>query len=268
MSAYEETESTQPGEVVEELRREFVDETSETLQSLDVALDAGRNGHKSHGEIVTAFRRTALLLRGQAANFGFSSLSTLAHRMNEYLAAAPLPLPPRAWDDLQNFLDLMTGLINGPQTAEGSAPDGDAAELVRRLPRKLGFELGDIQVRNVEVMLVMTPGAQTHFVERELQQCGYRVSTVSDTILAFAMVTQIKPDLVIVSAVMPGLDGIDLAIGLASMPSTRNIPMAVITSLDPNDDRLKLLPRKVPILHKGPSFGDDLFAALDNLFLI
>jgi len=268
MSVHEGPETSQPGEVVEQLRREFIDETNETLQSLDVTLDAGRNGHQTHSDIVTAFRRVALVLRGQAANFGFGSLSTLAHRMNEYLAAAPLPLPPRAWDDLQNFLDLMQGLIDGTQTAEGSTPDTDASELVRRLPRKLGFDLGDIQVRNVEVMLVMTPGAQTHFVERELQQCGYRVSMVSDTILAFAMVTQIKPDLVIVSAVMPGLDGIDLAIALTSMPSTRNIPMAVITSLDPNDDRLKLLPRKVPILQKGPSFGDDLFTALDNLFLI
>lgn len=260
--------TSQPGEVAEQLRMEFIDETNEILQSLDVTLDAGRNGHVSHGDIVTAFRRAALVLRGQAANFGFGSLSTLAHRMNEYLEAAPLPLPPRTWDDLQSFLDLMAGPLNGTQTGEGNTPDTDASELVRRLPRKLGFDLGDIQVRNVEVMLVMTPGAQTHFVERELQQCGYRVSVVSDTFLAFAMVTQIKPDLVIVSAMMPGLEGIDLAIGLASMPSTRNIPMAVITSLDPTDDRLKLLPRKVPILQKGPSFGDDLFRALDNLFLI
>ncbi len=251
-----------PREIVEELRLEFVDEARETLQALDVTLDSARHHRTGHAQIVTAFRRAALGLRGQAANFGFGALSAVAHRLDEYLNAAPDILPPRAWDDLQGYLDLMLTLI------DSTGEDSDTSGLVRTLPPKLGFDLGDIEVRNVEVMLVMPQGAQTRFVERELQQCGYRVSVVPDTVLAFAMVTQTRPDLVIVSAVMPGLDGIDLAIALCSMPSTRNIPMAVITSLAPEDDRLKLLPLKVPVVHKGPAFGDDLFKALDNLFLI
>ena len=77
-----------------------------------------------------------------------------------------------------------------------------------------------------------------------------------------------KPDLIVLSALMPHLDGIDLAIGLAAMPSTRNTPIAVITSLDPDDERLALLPKKIPVVHKGATFGDDLFKALDSLFLI
>ncbi|MDA8229880.1 MAG: Hpt domain-containing protein [Magnetospirillum sp.] len=254
--------ATHPNEIPDQLRQEFIDETVESLQSLDLALDGGRKGRVGHGDIVTAFRRAALTLRGQAANFGMGALSAVAHRLDEYLTGAPKILPPRTWQDLQAFLDLMLEL------AERQPPDANPADLVRGLPPKLGFDLGDIEIRNVEVMLVMPQGAQTRFVERELQQCGYRVSIVPDTILAFALVTQTKPDLIIVSAVMPALDGIDLAIALASMPSTRNIPMAVITSLDPDDERLRLLPRKIPVLHKGPSFADDLFKALDDLFLI
>lgn len=250
-------------EVVEELRQEFVDEAVETLQGLDVILDSARHGRKPQAELVNEFRRAAVLLRGPAANFGLRALATLAHRLDDYLALAPSPLPPRTWDDLQRFIDLMLA------QAEGRAPaDMESAGLVRTLPARLGFDLGDIEVRNVEVMLVMPHGAQTRFVERELQQCGYRVSIVADTIEAFSLVVQTKPDLIVVSALMPHLDGIDLAVALISMPSTRNIPIAVITSLDPGDDRLKLLPKKVPVVFKGSSFGDDLFKALDNLFLI
>jgi len=157
----------------------------------------------------------------------------------------------------------MLSMVEGRQ-----ASDVVLASVVRTLPPRLGFELGDIQARNVEVMLVMPHGAQTRYVERELQQCGYRVSVVADTIEAFGHVVQSKPDLIVVSALMPHLDGIDLAIALASMPSTRNIPIAVITSLDPGDDALELLPKKIPVVHKGPTFGDDLFTALDSLFLI
>lgn len=250
-------------EVVDELRQEFVDEAIETLQGLDVSLDGSRNGHVTGAQVVNEFRRAAVRLRGPAGNFGLRTLATVAHRLDDYLANAPEVLPPRVWDDLQAFLDLMLMLAEGRQAA-----GADTAGLVRGLPARLGFELGDIQVRSVEVMLVMPYGTQTRYVEREMQQCGYRVSVLPDTIEAFAHVVQSKPDLILISALMPHLDGIDLAMGLAAMPSTRNIPMAVITSLDEGDERLALLPKKIPVVHKGPTFGDDLFKALDNLFLI
>ena len=67
---------------------------------------------------------------------------------------------------------------------------------------------------------------------------------------------------------MPELSGIDLAVALSAMPATRNIPCALITSLDPEDEYLKFLPGRVPVIHKGPSFGDDLADALSALFLI
>ncbi|HLO75793.1 MAG TPA: Hpt domain-containing protein [Magnetospirillum sp.] len=249
-------------EVVDELRQEFVDEAIEVLQSLDVLLDSGRHARVPEAQVVDEFRRAAVRLRGPAGNFGLRALATVAHRLDDYLTHAPAVLPPRVWDDLQKFLDLLVSL------AESRNSDQEPAALVRSLPPRLGFELGDIQVRSVEVMLVMPHGAQTRYVERELQQCGYRVSVFPDTIEAFGHVVQTKPDLIVVSALMPHLDGIDLAIGLAAMPSTRNIPIAVITSLDPGDERLALLPKKIPVVHKGASFGDDLFKALDSLFLI
>jgi CheY-like chemotaxis protein len=249
-------------EIVDQLRQEFIDEANERLQALDVSLDAARHGHKPEAELVKEIRRAAVLLRGQAANLGMRPLALVAHRLDDYLADAPQVLPPRAWDDLQTYLDTLEDL------AGTAVFEGDPSAMARALPRKLGFEPAEIEVRNVEVLLVMPQGAQTHFVERELQQCGYRVAILSDTIEAFAMVVQTKPDLIIVSAMMPHLDGIDLAMAFAAMPSTRNIPMAVITSFDRGDPRLDLLPKRVPVVFKGPTFGDDLFKALDNLFLI
>jgi CheY-like chemotaxis protein/HPt (histidine-containing phosphotransfer) domain-containing protein len=247
----------------DEMRQEFLDEAVELLQGLDVLLDSSRNGRSSGADVVAEFRRVALRLKGQAANFGLRPLATVAIRLDDYLLQAPKDLPPRVWDDLQKFQDVLLALAEGRV-----ATDTATAVLVRQLPVRLGFDVRDVEIRDIEVMLVMPPGAQTRFVEREMQQCGYRVSVVPDTIDAFSLAVQTKPDLIVVSAMMPHLDGIDLAIGLVSMPATRNIPIAVITSLDQGDDRLALLPAKVPVLHKGPSFGDDLFKALDNLFLI
>lgn len=50
-------------------------------------------------------------------------------------------------------------------------------EVVRSLPAKpVSFEVSAIEIRNIEVLLVMLHSAQTHYVERELQQRGYRIS--------------------------------------------------------------------------------------------
>lgn len=167
------------------------------------------------------------------------------------------------FDDLEAFIETLLDIVEGRISV-----DAEASTLVRTLPPKAGFRISDIEVRDVEVLLVMPYGAAAHFVERELQQCGYRTHTVGNTFDALSVIVRTKPDLVIVGAVMPDLSGIDLVIGLHAMPQTRNIPTALITSLPPEDDYLKLLPPDVPVIHKGEQFGDDLAEALDRLFLI
>jgi CheY-like chemotaxis protein/HPt (histidine-containing phosphotransfer) domain-containing protein len=249
-------------ELVAELRQEFLDDILESLRNLDVSLDAARNERKSTEEVMTEVRRFALSLRGQAANFGVRLIGTVAHRMEDYLASIKV-LPTRGIDDLQVFVDMLIDIVEGRV-----ASDADSSQIVRGLPAKPGFDADDIDVRDVEVMLVMHHGTATHFVEREMQACGYRVTNVTTTFEALPLIVRTKPDMVLISAIMPELTGIDLAIALASMPATRNVPTALITSLDPDDDYLKLLPAAVPVIKKGPSFGDDLADALSHLFIL
>ncbi len=249
-------------EVVEELRREFFDEAAELLQHLDVSLDAARHGRKPANELIAEIRRVAIPLRGQANTYGARLIGTVARRMEDYLANVG-DLSAQAFEDLQVFVDTLVDLV------EGRMPlDTDAADAVRRLPAKRGLDLDDIEVRDVEVMLVMLHGTATRIVEREMQQCGYRITTVTSTFEALPLIVRTKPEMVIISAVMPELGGIDLAIALAAMPATRNVSTALITSLDDDDEYLRLLPESVPVIHKGPSFGDDIAEALSRLFLI
>lgn len=248
--------------IAKELRQEFIDEAGELLAELALLLDGVRHERNSVEELTAAVSRTALKLRVQAGNVGLRLIGTIAHRLEDYMANVR-GFPPRAIDDLQVFIDRLEDVVEGRM-----ALDSDAAQVVRQLPAIIGFSETDIEVRSVEVMLVMLHGAANHYVQRELQQCGYRVTTVSTVFEAFSQIVQTKPDLVIISAIMPELDGIDLAIGLSAMSATRNIPLALITSLDPDDEHLSRVPNSIPLIRKGPSFGDDLFAALDNLFLI
>ena len=73
--------------------------------------------------------------------------------------------------------------------------------------------------------------------------CGVR--TVLE---AFSLIAQPKLDLIIISAMLPELDGIDLGIGLFSMSATHNIPLAQISSHEPDDEHFALVPANISII--------------------
>ncbi len=249
-------------EVAQSIRQESIDEALDIISELDTQLVDVHKDHDLIEEFATKTRFAILALKKQAETIGLPLLGTITHRMENYLSNEK-ELPPRAIDDIQVFVDLLMDVIEGRISV-----NSDTSSIVRKLPSRVSFSEDDIEVRNIEVMLVMHHGAASHFVERELKQCGYRVTIVTSVFEALTLIVRTKPDFIIISAIMPELYGIDLAIGLAAMPSTRNIPLALITSLDSDDEQLKALPVTMPIIRKGPSFGDDLFKALDDLFLI
>lgn len=250
------------GQIVDQLRVEFLDEVDEQLKQLIMMIDDVRHNGLAIEELARAMQRACVSIKSQANGYHLTALYTVAMRAEDYLANVRSFLP-RALDDIQVFVDVM-----GDVAAQTVGDDEDLSKLVRKLPAKLPAMDGTLEIRDIEVLLVMHHGAATHFVEREMQECGYRISTCTSTLEAMGVVVRTKPDLVIISAVMPELSGIDLATALAEMPATRNIPTALITSLDSDDPYLKLLSDRVPVIHKSERFGDDLAEALSRLFII
>jgi CheY-like chemotaxis protein len=242
-------------DMVAGLLAEFVDESQERAAELIRRIP--------NGDGLPELRRFVFDLAGQARNFGLSMLETVADQAQNYLTAI-VALDDQAIDDLAQYLDLIHDLLSGKQGSEG-----DIRQMVRALPVRRGVEIDEApEVRDIEVVLVMGPGTQQTFVERELRACGYRATAIPDTLKALAYATRAKPDMMIVSAVMPQLSGIDLAVALAAIPSTRNIPVAVITSLDVGDPQLKVLPPSIALIRKTSAFGDDLTKALQQGFLL
>ena len=242
-------------EMIDYMRQDFLDATGGRVAEFERALAEGGD--------LEALRYFAFETKGQARNFGMTLLGLVAARLEDYLNAidriADWSLP-----GIRAFLDALQNVVNG-----GIADDADPSMVVRGLParpRVLGVD--DNETLDVEVMLVMDQTAATGIVEREMQACGYRTTVVTSPFEAFESVVRTRPDMVIVAAVLEGLTGIDLATALATMPETRNTPVALLTSLDDDDSNLALLPKSVPVIHKGESFGDDLARAMSHHFLL
>jgi CheY-like chemotaxis protein len=242
-------------EMIEYMRQDFLDGTGAKLAELDHSLAPG-------GDLET-LRYFSFETKGQARNFGMTVLGLVAARLEDYLNAID-HIAEWAVPGIRAFLDAMQNVVNG-----GIADDADPSLIVRGLParpRVLGVD--DNETLDVEVMLVMEHNASTGIVEREMQACGYRTTVVTSPFEAFESAVRTRPDMVIISDYLKGLSGIDLATALATMPETRNTPVAVLTSLADDDANLKLLPRSVPVIRKGESFGDDLAKAMSHHFLL
>jgi len=242
-------------EMIEYMRQDFLDGTGQKLSEFERAI--------THDGDLDGLRYFAFETKGQARNFGMTLLAVIAARFEDYLNAID-HVSDWTVPGVRAFIDALHSAVDG-----GFGDDADPSQIVRGLPsrpRVLGVD--DNAILDVEVMLVMPHNSQTAFVEREMQACGYRTSIVTSPFEAFEQVVRTRPDMVIISAVLSGLSGIDLATALATMPETRNTPVAVLTSLDHNDDNLNLLPRSVPVIRKGDAFGDDLAKAMSHHFLL
>ncbi len=256
------TYSGATAEMVDNLRVDFLDELGTSLTALETAVVEAQKDDGSVADVTERLRRLAFQVKGQGRNFGLPLLHMAAHRLEDYLEQVD-GLSPNGLDDALRFIEVLSDLVDGT-IAEDVAP----GEVARSLPAKPSGGIGDVEARDVEIMLVMLHGTATRFVQRELQACGYRISIVASVFDALPLIVHGMPDLVIISAVMGELSGIDLAVALAAMTETRNTPIALITSFARDHPSMQFLPASVPVINRGPSFGDDIAAALSHHFLL
>ncbi|MGB0632288.1 MAG: Hpt domain-containing protein [Alphaproteobacteria bacterium] len=257
-------------EFVQQLEVEFRDSASDLLSQADTLLDAGRNA----GEVVRDDRdsiyRIAHSLKGLAASFGYSLTSVVAHRAEDYLAdiaedylADIKVLSKKHIDDIQKFVDTLGDLVDGTVKEKNV----NVSEFVRALPSR-PTDFGDVSAQDIEVLVVMPDDAVSRHVMRELQACGYRVTREGNSFKAIEIASMTKPDLVIVTGVLDMLSGIDVTSAFRAMPTTRDIPVALITADSRSDVIAHGLPDTVPVIRKGAEFGDDLTEALTEVGIL
>ncbi len=237
---------------------EVVDEAGDVIAGLEVRLQQLRAGTLDRSAALQMLLRDSHSLKLMARTASIPGLASLTHRMDDYLADIT-SLEDQHVQDLQTFGDRISALLDGETVALDAVP-----EVVRELPVKKTFDLSDIEITNTEVTVVMPQRSAARVVERELQACGYRVSTVLNPVEAIELIIEQRPDMVITAMVMPTMSGVDLACALAAMPATKNIPVALLTSLDRSHADLKHLPVNTGLIRRGDHFGDDLADVLQR----
>jgi two-component system C4-dicarboxylate transport response regulator DctD len=86
------------------------------------------------------------------------------------------------------------------------------------------------------VVVVDDDPAVSDIVAQYLRLLGCRVESVADGAAGFAKVSDDPPDLMILDIGLPGMDGITVLSLLSAMPSTKNMPILVVTGRSDIDE--------------------------------
>jgi signal transduction histidine kinase/CheY-like chemotaxis protein/ligand-binding sensor domain-containing protein len=139
----------------------------------------------------------------------------------------------------------------------------DWPRMLRRLAQITGR---DALPRHARLLLIDDDLAVHHLLEHELANEGYVLETVTSGAEAIDRAERVRPDVIILDLMMPGMNGFELAERLRQRASTSDIPILVLTAKDLTpDDRERLRHGVSGLVMKGSAAGARLIRAIRSL---
>jgi twitching motility two-component system response regulator PilH len=88
------------------------------------------------------------------------------------------------------------------------------------------------------ILIVDDSPTEVHVMKTALERHGYKIESASDGAEAIAKAKALKPDLIFMDVVMPGVNGFQATRKLSADPETKSIPVIMVTSKDQETDRI------------------------------
>jgi twitching motility two-component system response regulator PilH len=88
------------------------------------------------------------------------------------------------------------------------------------------------------ILIVDDSPTELYQMQKVLEQQGYDTVGANDGAEAILKAREMRPDLIFMDIVMPGVDGFRATRQLASDPDTRAIPVIMVTSKSEETDRI------------------------------
>ncbi|TFW02374.1 EAL domain-containing protein [Oxalobacteraceae bacterium OM1] len=184
----------------------FLEDTPGYLDQLEQALDEGD---------ADAARAMAHSVKGSSGNLGAAVLAQLAKEAEELA------------------IERRTGEIRPLLPRLRQAFEDVAAMLGREVRPEP--ETGERPLLDVALVLVVDDDRSTRNALRHtLQRDGFRVEEACDGAQALQLLKRLQPDVILMDAVMPVMDGFTACARVQELPNGRTIPVLMITALEDN----------------------------------
>ncbi|PWF42252.1 EAL domain-containing protein [Massilia glaciei] len=184
----------------------FLEDTPQYLLELEAAV---------HGGDLENARAKAHVIKGSAGNLGATRLAQLAKEAEEHATAGALalaaPLLPRLRVAYNAVAAALASAVVGSDGGGQAAGDG--------VP---------------QVLIVDDDRSTRSTLRHTLQRDGFRVEEAADGAQALAMLKRFHPDVILMDAVMPVMDGFTACARMQELPGGRAVPVLMITALEDN----------------------------------
>lgn len=90
-----------------------------------------------------------------------------------------------------------------------------------------------------KILIIDDDTAILELIKVNLELLGHEAITASDGVKGFALARQELPDLIILDVMMPDVDGFTVASRIRNNPSTKDIPILMLTALSMIQDKTK-----------------------------
>jgi len=184
----------------------FLEDTPQYLLDLETAV------HARDGETA---RAKAHAIKGSSGNLGATLLAQLAKEAEEHAIAG--------------HTDLIVPLLPRLRIAYNAVANALAAEVTGEDPSGL-TETEDIP----QVLIVDDDRSTRSTLRYTLQRDGFRVEEAADGAQALTMLKRFQPDVILMDAVMPVMDGFTACARMQELPGGSAIPVLMITALEDN----------------------------------
>jgi cyclic di-GMP phosphodiesterase len=118
------------------------------------------------------------------------------------------------------------------------------------------------------VLVVDDDESMRVLLQRHMERDGYRVIAAEDGLRAVIAAEAELPDIVLLDAQMPAMDGFQVAESFKSSERTRTIPVIMVTVLDDSDSRLRALKAGVQEFLTKPVDRTELSLRVKNVLLL
>ena len=128
--------------------------------------------------------------------------------------------------------------------------------------------MGEITKKPALVLIVDDEESIRALLKRQMEIDGYAVVTAENGRNAITAAAEAAPDVVLLDAQMPAMDGFEVAEVLKSIEATRNTPIIMVTALDDQASRLRALKAGVQEFLTKPVDRNEVSLRVRNMLML
>ncbi len=89
-----------------------------------------------------------------------------------------------------------------------------------------------------QILIIDDSPTEAHILKGMLEKNGFEIETAENGTEGIERAMELKPDLILMDVVMPGLNGFQATRQLTKNPETADIPVIIVTTKDQETDRV------------------------------